>query len=278
VRTRGLRGVNAHPSGGQNRRPPVADPPAPAGARTQLVAQWRAPCLRPGGASGGLRGQAPGTLQTSPPPTRRRRRTVKAAARSGASKRNGSADGGTAKRSVVATQERPARSPRTERAGSSRTSRRQQDVLRLVKQPPGITVSEIAKELGVDATGLYRPVQELEQDRAIIKRGVTLRPHQRLSLRWFRMRQDLAQRCYGAAPRAAASASKQEEPHQSCACRSSASRSFRAVSRWLRRRRRRRPSDDLHDRGAPPRTGPRSARVAALDHARELGHRVGGRR
>ena len=53
------------------------------------------------------------------------------------------------------------------RDGSSR-SRRQQDVLRLVKQRPGITVSEIAKELGVDATGLYRPVHKLEQDGAIL--------------------------------------------------------------------------------------------------------------
>jgi uncharacterized membrane protein len=111
-----------------------------------------------------------------PASTRRRRRTAKAPARSAASKRNGSVDGGTAKGSVVATQERPARSPRTERAGSSRSSRRQQDVLRLVKQRPGISVSEIAKELGVDATGLYRPVHKLEQDGAIIKRGVTLQP------------------------------------------------------------------------------------------------------
>jgi uncharacterized membrane protein len=109
-------------------------------------------------------------------PARRRRRTAKAAARSAVSKRNGSADGGTAKASVAATQARRARSPRTERAGSSRTSRRQQDVLRLVKQRPGITVSEIAKELGVDATGLYRPVHKLEQDGAIIKRGVALTP------------------------------------------------------------------------------------------------------
>jgi DNA-binding MarR family transcriptional regulator len=61
------------------------------------------------------------------------------------------------------------------RAGSSRTSRREQDVLRLVKRRPGITVSEIAKELGVDATGLYRPVH-IEQDGAIIKRGVALTP------------------------------------------------------------------------------------------------------
>ena len=62
------------------------------------------------------------------------------------------------------------------RTGSSAHSRRQQDVLRLVKQRPGITVSEVAKELGVDATGLYRPVHKLEQDGAIIKRGVALQP------------------------------------------------------------------------------------------------------
>jgi predicted transcriptional regulator len=48
--------------------------------------------------------------------------------------------------------------------------------VRLVKQRPGITVSKIAKELGVDATGLYRPVHKLEQDGAVIKRGVTLQP------------------------------------------------------------------------------------------------------
>ena len=109
-------------------------------------------------------------------PARRRRR----AAKSAASTRDGSADGGTAKAAVAATPARPARSPQSSsgngRAGSRRAARRQQDVLRLVKQRPGITVSEIAKELGVDATGLYRPVHKLEQDGAIIKRGVTLQP------------------------------------------------------------------------------------------------------
>jgi hypothetical protein len=126
---------------------------------------------------------APGA-GTRPPastkPARRRRRAAKTAARSAASKRDGSADGGTAKASVKATQARRARSPQSSagngRAGSSRTSRRQQDVLRLVKQRPGITVSEIATELGVDATGLYRPVHRLEQDGAIHKRGVALQP------------------------------------------------------------------------------------------------------
>jgi hypothetical protein len=124
---------------------------------------------------------APGTRPpTSTKPARRRRRAAKTATWSVSPKRDGSADGGTTKASVAATQARRARSPQSaagkSRAGSSRTSRRQQDVLRLVKQRPGITVSEIAKELGVDASGLYRPVHKLEQDGAIIKRGVTLQP------------------------------------------------------------------------------------------------------
>jgi uncharacterized membrane protein len=119
---------------------------------------------------------APAAGSRPPASTRRRRRTATAAPRSAASKRNGSADSDTATAPVAATQERRVRSPSTGRAGSSRTSRRQQDVLRLVKQRPGVTVSEIAKELGVDATGLYRPVHKLERDGAIIKRGVRLQP------------------------------------------------------------------------------------------------------
>ena len=123
---------------------------------------------------------APGTRPpTSTKSARRRRRAAKAAARSAASKRDGSADSGTAKASVAATPAaRGGRSPQSSagngRAGASRTSQREQDVLRLVKQRPGITVREIAKELGVDATGLYRPVHKLEQDGVIVKRGVAL--------------------------------------------------------------------------------------------------------
>ena len=113
-------------------------------------------------------------------PARRRRRPAKTAARPAATKRDGGAESDSAKASVTATQARRARSlrssPGNRPTGSSATSRRQQDVLRLVKQRPGITVSEVAKELGVDATGLYRPVRKLEQDGAIIKRGVALQP------------------------------------------------------------------------------------------------------
>jgi uncharacterized membrane protein len=105
---------------------------------------------------------------------RRRASTTKA------STRDPSADSGAAKASAAATQAPRMRSPQgsadKQRAGSSRTPRREQDVLRLVNQRPGITVSQIAKELGVDATGLYRPVRKLEQEGAIIKRGVALQP------------------------------------------------------------------------------------------------------
>jgi uncharacterized membrane protein len=123
-------------------------------------------------ATGEHRAAAPKT-----PPRRRRASTT--TARSAATRAD-SADAGQAKKSAAATGARRVRSPQEPagkpRAGASRTSRRQQDVLRLVKQRPGITVSEIAKELGVDATGLYRPVHKLEQDGAILKRGVTLQP------------------------------------------------------------------------------------------------------
>jgi MarR family len=111
---------------------------------------------------------------------RRGRRAATTKARSAASTRDESVDGGAAKTSAAATPARRVRSPQgsadQERPGSGRTSRRQQDVLRLVNERPGISVSEIAKELGVDATGLYRPVHKLEQQGAITKHGAALQP------------------------------------------------------------------------------------------------------
>lgn len=110
--------------------------------------------------------------------TRRRRGSSTTKARSAVSPRD-EGNGATAKTSAAATQARRARSPHSSankgRSGSNRNSRRQ-DVLRLVSERPGITVSEIAKELGVDATGLYRPVHRLEQEGAITKQGAVLQP------------------------------------------------------------------------------------------------------
>jgi hypothetical protein len=130
-----------------------------------------------------LNDDATAAAKRGPAPTEkggRRRSASTTKPRPAASTRGGSAAGATAKTAAAATQARRARSPRSStdegRAGASRTSRRQRDVLRMVNQRPGITVSQIAKELGVDATGLYRPVHKLEQQGAITKRGATLQP------------------------------------------------------------------------------------------------------
>jgi Winged helix-turn-helix DNA-binding len=111
-----------------------------------------------------------------------RRRRSNAKARSAASARDESGGAAAAKRSTARTsgrRERASRRPGRGAPDSNRGSRRQQDVLGLVNERPGITVRQIAEELGVDATGLYRPVHKLEQEGAIAKRGTTLRPARR---------------------------------------------------------------------------------------------------
>jgi uncharacterized membrane protein len=65
------------------------------------------------------------------------------------------------------------------RRDNNRQSRRQQDVLRLIRDRPGITVKEIATKLGVDATNLYRHVHKLQQDALITKHGTALQPNSR---------------------------------------------------------------------------------------------------
>jgi DNA-binding MarR family transcriptional regulator len=62
------------------------------------------------------------------------------------------------------------------RPASNRQSRRQQDVLRLIRDRPGITVKDVATELDVDATNLYRHVRNLQQDGLITKHGTELHP------------------------------------------------------------------------------------------------------
>jgi hypothetical protein len=65
---------------------------------------------------------------------------------------------------------------RKRRAGASRGGNRQDDLLRLVAQSPGITVTQAGKELGVDPTGLYRPVRKLVADGKLDKQGAALHP------------------------------------------------------------------------------------------------------
>ena len=52
---------------------------------------------------------------------------------------------------------------------------REQDVLRIVGERPGVTVRELAGELGVDATGLYGVVRRLQGRGELTKDGVQLR-------------------------------------------------------------------------------------------------------
>jgi hypothetical protein len=60
--------------------------------------------------------------------------------------------------------------------GTGRVSGRADQILAMVTEQPGITVAEIGKRLGVDATGLYRPVHRLEQQGKLRKSGRELQP------------------------------------------------------------------------------------------------------
>lgn len=53
---------------------------------------------------------------------------------------------------------------------------RQAQIAAIVAERPGVTVAEVAKELGVDATSLYRVVRRLEQRGEIRKDGRALHP------------------------------------------------------------------------------------------------------
>jgi len=115
--------------------------------------------------------------------TQGRSRASKTKPRSAASRGERSGVGAAAKRSAATARGRGARAARRSAdgggRGSSRAPRRQADVLRLVSERPGITVRQIAQELGVDPTGLYRPLHKLEQEGAISKHGPALQPADR---------------------------------------------------------------------------------------------------
>ena len=67
----------------------------------------------------------------------------------------------------------------TSRRGSRRgaaSGQRQQQLLELVRNRPGITVREAGTELGVDPTGLYRVVSRLEKSGDVRKNGRQLEP------------------------------------------------------------------------------------------------------
>jgi hypothetical protein len=62
------------------------------------------------------------------------------------------------------------------RARRGAAGERDQQVLDLVRQRPGITVAEAGQTLGVDPTGLYRVVHRLEQRGELRKSGRSLEP------------------------------------------------------------------------------------------------------
>ena len=59
--------------------------------------------------------------------------------------------------------------------GGSRGPSREEQLLQLIAANPGITVTAAGKELGVDPTGLYRPVRKLVADGRVDKQGAELR-------------------------------------------------------------------------------------------------------
>ena len=72
----------------------------------------------------------------------------------------------------------PRRSRAPGGAGGTRAvgARRREEVVALVTARPGLTVAQLAAELSVDRTALYRVVRRLEADGRIAKRGATLHP------------------------------------------------------------------------------------------------------
>ena len=65
---------------------------------------------------------------------------------------------------------------RGRRAAPARPGQRDDELLRLVGDNPGITVREIGERLGVDATGLYRVVKRLTEAGRVRKDGPRLYP------------------------------------------------------------------------------------------------------
>ena len=65
---------------------------------------------------------------------------------------------------------------RTARPRRAASGGRREDILRLVGENPGITINQLGKQLGVDPTGLYRPVRALVAEGRIDKQGPSLRP------------------------------------------------------------------------------------------------------
>lgn len=53
---------------------------------------------------------------------------------------------------------------------------REQQLLGVVQARPGLTVAQVAEQLGVNATSLYPVVRKLTEERVLVKRGRMLHP------------------------------------------------------------------------------------------------------
>ena len=74
----------------------------------------------------------------------------------------------------------PVPAPRARRRSDGATqavgARRREEVAGLVARQPGLTVAQLAAELDVDRTALYRVIRRLEADGRVVKEGATIRP------------------------------------------------------------------------------------------------------
>jgi hypothetical protein len=126
---------------------------------------------------------------TAPASTTRRRRTTRARSASGTRARSASGTrarsaSGTRARTASATSGGTSAAASSTRGGGRRTSRarrsgagnRREDILRLVGEKPGVTINQLGKDLGVDPTGLYRPVRALVAEGKLDKQGPALHP------------------------------------------------------------------------------------------------------
>jgi hypothetical protein len=125
---------------------------------------------------------APAAKPASAPARARRGRAAKTAAKPrGARSAMARKSAGAARAKEAGAKATPSRAKRaggrrSTGRGGTRPGQRNDDVLRLVRENPGISVREIGDRLGVDATGLYRVAKRLTDDGSVRKDGTRLYP------------------------------------------------------------------------------------------------------
>jgi hypothetical protein len=108
-----------------------------------------------------------------PAASRAKQQAGRRANRRSATSGNGAGAGATPASKPATTTARRAPASQPKRSGSSA---RVDDIARLVAQRPGVTVAELGRSLGVEATGLYRPVRRLMSEGRLRKDGTALHP------------------------------------------------------------------------------------------------------